>query len=1028
MRPEKLTLEGVYSYREKTVIDFSSLCSADLFGIFGKVGSGKSAILEAMTYCLYGKIERLPSPRLYYNMMNLNSDRMAIEFIFSHGGRRYLFSFETKRNRKDFNRIESPKRSGYVFSNDEWRPLFDRDGEVSAEDVLNLSYDNFRRTVIIPQGRFQEFLHLEGGQRRTMLMELFALDRFDLAENASALFNRNSRKKAETEGALSTLGDVSEELLETARAELGKTEERLAGLKEKHKELRKQLAFFEETGRLVEALETCKERLAKHMADSDAWKKKEEILEEYERCRNLFRADYLRLGDIRKEYAAAVQEEKDSSAAALKAAGDYEKAESAFASAGDRMEKAAEERKQIEWLELMSEAAAESAELEALEETLSAETARKEAAVSDAESMKSAAAGMEKELSGIEKGQPSVEEMNRLSVWFTAMEESSKRLDAFKRELEEPDQNPDERLSSVLAELSGEFISLGMGDIRLNNINDAETAVKEMEKKLQEEEKQILSFRLRQETAAEIARLAGSLEEGRPCPVCGARQHPEPASAETPEDGSAVLAEMISAGENIKMLLTSLRAAVAETKSGKAVYAERVRNYSEQIVTEEEKQKELLNRFGSSDFRPDEPERFREKYSEFLSSMDRLQELRAKLAEMKDKAELGAAAIKKADDKISDCKMQITALKSRSEGRLQNIDKNFIRDREGFSTGELLSERDRLSEMIEAAEKGYRAASDERDAASRNTERAAAEAELRCKRLDELEKAVKAAEHKLSEAMKVVGYESEQQLGEILGRNIDTEEERESIESYKSETAGLGAELNRLEKELAGRKYDAEKHAAASEEADTTEEMLEALTGEYFSLKNRFEENISRLEEKKRLEAELERISERGENIRLLRNMFIGKKFIDYAASVYLHELCASANNRFRKLTMEALRLELDEDNNFIVRDCLNGGKTRSVRTLSGGQTFQAAFSLSLALADSIGPERAGFFFMDEGFGSLDRESLSLVFESLKSLKKENRTVGIISHVEELKQEIDTYITVSREEQQGTRVSCSWTG
>ena len=81
---------------------------------------------------------------------------------------------------------------------------------------------------------------------------------------------------------------------------------------------------------------------------------------------------------------------------------------------------------------------------------------------------------------------------------------------------------------------------------------------------------------------------------------------------------------------------------------------------------------------------------------------------------------------------------------------------------------------------------------------------------------------------------------------------------------------------------------------------------------------------------------------------------------------------------------------------------------------------------MSLALADSIGRERSGFFFLDEGFGSLDRESLKLVFDSLKSLKKEDRTVGIISHVEELKQEIDTFISVSCEADEGSLVKNSW--
>ena len=81
MIPRKLSLEGVYSYREKQSIDFQSLTGGGIFGIFGPVGSGKSAILEAMTYALYGQIERLgQTEQRGYNMMNLQSDRMLYRF------------------------------------------------------------------------------------------------------------------------------------------------------------------------------------------------------------------------------------------------------------------------------------------------------------------------------------------------------------------------------------------------------------------------------------------------------------------------------------------------------------------------------------------------------------------------------------------------------------------------------------------------------------------------------------------------------------------------------------------------------------------------------------------------------------------------------------------------------------------------------------------------------------------------------------------------------------------------------------
>lgn len=147
--------------------------------------------------------------------------------------------------------------------------------------------------------------------------------------------------------------------------------------------------------------------------------------------------------------------------------------------------------------------------------------------------------------------------------------------------------------------------------------------------------------------------------------------------------------------------------------------------------------------------------------------------------------------------------------------------------------------------------------------------------------------------------------------------------------------------------------------------------------------------------------------------------------FVNYISSKFLINLCNAANDKFYKLTRQQLRLEISENNDFQVRDFLNNGKVRSVKTLSGGQTFQASLCLALALADSVQQQnksRQNFFFLDEGFGSQDKDSLLLVFEALKALRKENRIVGIISHVEELQHEIQTFLTVRNTEEEGSVV------
>ena len=109
---------------------------------------------------------------------------------------------------------------------------------------------------------------------------------------------------------------------------------------------------------------------------------------------------------------------------------------------------------------------------------------------------------------------------------------------------------------------------------------------------------------------------------------------------------------------------------------------------------------------------------------------------------------------------------------------------------------------------------------------------------------------------------------------------------------------------------------------------------------------------------------------------------------------------------------------------------CLHLSASALIVSAQKGQTFQAALSLALALADNIQQITASnqnFFFLDEGFGSLDKESLAVVFDTLKSLRRENRMAGIISHVEEMQQEIEVHLRIEHHEERGSVIRASWT-
>ncbi|MBF7084431.1 AAA family ATPase [Desulfallas sp. Bu1-1] len=223
MKPVELRLSGLHSYREQQAVDFDGLCERGIFGIFGPTGSGKSTILDAITLALFGDVKRATG---YQGVINQREDQARVAFTFEVGRgddrRRYRVE-RTLRRSGDFGAHTRDCRLVRVDPGGE-RVLADKDGQVRAmvQELLGLTADDFTRAVVLPQGRFAEFLALKPAERRQMLERLFELDRFGeqlkkrVVEVKGRVQAHLERVEAEQQG----LGDCSPGALENARREL----------------------------------------------------------------------------------------------------------------------------------------------------------------------------------------------------------------------------------------------------------------------------------------------------------------------------------------------------------------------------------------------------------------------------------------------------------------------------------------------------------------------------------------------------------------------------------------------------------------------------------------------------------------------------------------------------------------------------------------------------------------------------------------------------------------------------------------
>ncbi len=269
-------------------------------------------------------------------------------------------------------------------------------------------------------------------------------------------------------------------------------------------------------------------------------------------------------------------------------------------------------------------------------------------------------------------------------------------------------------------------------------------------------------------------------------------------------------------------------------------------------------------------------------------------------------------------------------------------------------------------------------------------------------------------------------FNEREEVKALLAKKDNLQQMQAQHHTLQSSLTAAKTEFDRCQLALAKVQKPATDPATAGSRKNELEQAVQQLTKEATLAHNQLQQYQKQLKEQQQLTKIVEQLNNRADMVKLLERLNKGKGFVNFAAKAYMGQVVAVANKRFMQLTHNQLSLEARPDNEIFVRDFLNGGQERSLKTLSGGQLFQACLCLALSLSEVLQGHRKAsqsFFFLDEGFGSLDSQSLETVFATLKSLQNEQRIVGIISHVEELKQKVDAALYVKRTAESGSVIT-----
>jgi exonuclease SbcC len=293
------------------------------------------------------------------------------------------------------------------------------------------------------------------------------------------------------------------------------------------------------------------------------------------------------------------------------------------------------------------------------------------------------------------------------------------------------------------------------------------------------------------------------------------------------------------------------------------------------------------------------------------------------------------------------------------------------------------------------------------------------------KRISELEKEISDNKNLIEEALFEQKFNTLEEIQQILAQEINVQETRDQIQQFRIQFEIIKNDILNLETKLKDLSFDEKQFAETEDQFKAFENDLKIANDSVVKISSEIERLEKEFKKKEDLLKTYSQLEKRAENLKIMTNLFKGAGFVQYVSSIYLRQLCDHANERFHRMTRNQLSLQLNENNDFEIIDYLNEGRSRSVKTLSGGQAFQVSLSLALALAESVQSNAKAdknFFFIDEGFGTQDLESVNVVFETLMNLHKENRIVGIISHVEELKEKIPVSLNIMKDEERGSLI------
>lgn len=1161
MRPIRLEISGLNSYIEKQVIDFSELTSRGLFGIFGKTGSGKSTILDAITIAMYGNI-----PRDTKEYINTSCNSAKIKYIFEIGN---------KHNKRKYcvERILNKNKSGTANS---YRAILteihmDNTETVIAEqktnvdkaiiDIVGLTAADFTRSVVLPQGKFSEFLQLDDSKRREMLERIFNLEKYGKVLTDKIKGNRDKENieinilesnLLQYDGTTQDVFDETYKQLTNLQALSRSMRQELEDTEKKYNQYRETIGYQQS----LEEKENKKRKLDEKAPKIEENKVKVERsghakivnphiknVQEFEKSIEQYSME---LGNLEHQFTALNREYESTKIKYGQAQKEKDTKLEGLISSKQKYERAIEIQEKIKEIidnidilkskiyDFEKKKTSLIKEIEELDEKNNKvynsikENEAKIAELRTSEDFKEKVykafeiekeyLRVKKEFEENEKYIPELtKELETLKSNFRYAENSTKEVktelkninDKYEILLSKSPGTNDEvvLMSTKISTLKSLYESTKQNEMKLDGLQDRLNKDKEEKFKLDrnvknlndqlekyKNEKQNLEKNLNEEKFLNLANeLRSELQDGCPCPVCGSTHHPNIDKINNNDKIAYIESEIQKIDEKIRyatkdydesirsqsQLLSTIsitEESILEIKQeigdsnsydinqelnrlSKEVISLREKIYDwtknkedlEQQIKELDKSKnkkekeelelskDILNKTENLNILKENIEKISKNYDSikreylYLVGSLKIDDLKEKVEEINKnsriieqieeensilkikKEEIELELNKKRNDFVELDKNISSLSKENESNQKDKVEREteFNLITKGQNPKHLLDNISYEIERITSTEAKLRVEVEEE---KYETEKLKSKISQLKGKLEEAKCKYKTSKESLKELLFEYKFESIYAVKNALIDEVEREQLKDEIEFFEKEEKDLTVEIKSLKEKLDGKTVDLDEFLKLEKNKYKLAHDIDEIIKEIGAKQNEVMTLEKNLKKVKELQKKLDESEHKLELLKEIEKLLQGKRFVEFVAKNQLEYIVIEASKRLDIMTKGRYVLEIDDNLNFVIRDNYNGGLRRSIKTLSGGETFLTSLALALALSSQIqlkGSAPLEFFFLDEGFGSLDNELLDIVMESLEKLHSEQLSVGIISHVEELKNRVPVKLIVT---------------